>query len=188
MRAPACHGSPVAVSHLCETCVRCASSSSCLSDASRFLEKLPDSDVTQRERLRIAVVRQALWGSPHEQGGGPPSTPTRLALTQDQEQLVAGLSAQVGSLVRGLLERGWFEYARRELDHGRNPGRNPWQRLLCAGLMRGGISRADLQMAFEQELSLKPSSAKVRVSKAVGVFLAGRLITEVSGKLVRSQG
>ena len=54
--------------------------------------------------------------------------------------------------------------------------------------MRGGISRADLQMAFEQELSLKPSSAKVRVSKAVGVFLAGRLITEGGGKLVRSQG
>lgn len=182
MSHPACFGSPVAVSHLCETCRTCRGNIACLAQAIEFLETLPNSPLTQRERQRIALSRQALAGAPVAPGAVV--TSKRIALSAEQEGVIAGLGKAVASMARQLFERGWYEFARRELKAGRNPGRNDWQRILSAGLIRGGISRDALQLAYQEQLNLTPGSARVRVSKAVSVFLAGRLITEVSGKLV----
>lgn len=99
---------------------------------------------------------------------------------------MASLGKAAGSLARQLFERGWFEFAKREMAAGRNPGRNEWQRIFCAALMRGGISRESLQLAYQERLDLTPGSARVRVSKAVSVFHAGRLVVETGGRLVIS--
>jgi hypothetical protein len=183
---PACFGSPVAVSHLCETCRSCRGSSACLTQAIEFLETLPNSPLTQRERQRIALSRQALASSPAGANSTGVGTSKRVSLNAEQEGVIAGLGKAVASMAKQLFERGWYEFAHRELKAGRNPGRNDWQRILSAGLIQGGISRDALQLAYQKQLNLTPGSARVRVSKAVSVFLAGRLITEVSGVLVIS--
>lgn len=184
MSRPACYGSPVAVSQGCETCQGCQVRLGCADAALRLVEGMPDSPLLQRERQRLSLARQALGGAPRAEGAGEGARArTRVGLTPEQQRAVASLGKAAGSLARQLFERGWFEFARRELAAGRNPGRNDWQRILCAGLMKGGISRQQLQLAYQEQLELTPGSARVRVSKAVSVFLAGRLVVEVEGRL-----
>lgn len=113
-------------------------------------------------------------------------TVTRVPLSKQQESTVAHLGKATSSMSRQLFERGWFEFAKSEMRAGRNPGKKGWQQILCDFLMRGGVSRGDLQMAYEQQLNLTPGSARVRVSKAVSVFFAGRLIIESNEKIVLS--
>jgi hypothetical protein len=87
-------------------------------------------------------------------------------------------------MAKQLFERGWFDFARRELRAGRNPGRKDWQRIFCAGLLQGGTTRDSLQLAFQEQIGLKSASARVQVSKAVSLFLAGGLVRENAGRLV----
>lgn len=87
-------------------------------------------------------------------------------------------------MVKNMLEAGWFDFARAELQAGRNPGKKSWQRVLCAGLLSGGITRDALRLAYETELSMTPGSAKVRASKAIATFQAGGLLIERNGRLV----
>lgn len=138
----------------------------------------------------MAVMRQAFASVPSDAEGAEQTVPTkegRLLLTQAQLERIRKLPAQVGSMVRQLMERGWFEFARAEMLAGRNPGRNDWQRVLCAGLIDGGVSRAGLIASYETELRMTPGSAKVRASKAVAVFSAGQLLLELNGHLYLRQ-
>lgn len=186
MRAnPACYGSPVAVSHLCDTCRTCAAVSGCALEAARFLEQQPESPLMQRERLRLAVVIQGLGRSPDGcgEGEGAPVREGRLPITAEQRLTLTGLAAPVASMAKKLFERGWFEFARRELLRGRNPGANDWQRVLCRNLIGDGVSRKALLLQYQQELGMKEGSARVRVSRAVSLFTAGGLITEFDGRL-----
>ena len=151
---------------------------------------MPESPLLKSERLRIAVVRQALTSVPLgavEGEGAPRAKPNRLPLSAQQEEFIASLPQQVASMVRKLQTRGWFEFGRSEMLAGRNPGRNDWQKILCAKLIAGGVSRKDLALAYESQLRMTPGSAKVRVSKAVSVFTAGGLLVELSSCLYLRQ-
>lgn len=176
---PACFGSAVAVSHQCRTCVGCHRNIACVSEAARTLGNMGETPALQRERQRLALVRQAFG-----QAGAGAQTATRVPLSQAQRNAMSGLSSQVASMAKNLFERGWFDFARSELRAGRNPGRNDWQRLLCSKLLEGGIARGNLQMAFVQTLEMTPGSAKVRASKAISLFHAGGLLVERGGCLV----
>lgn len=185
MSRPACFGSPVAVSHRCETCLTCSGVRACAEQAAHFVGTLPDTTNTQRERQRLSLVIQALKSIPHAADGvGTPQGKKRAALTPQQESAVQGIGKVAGSMARQLFERGWFDFARRELAAGRNPGRKDWQRILCDRLLRGGIERAHLQIAYQEQLGLTEASARVKVSKAVSVFLVGGLAHEVDGRIV----
>lgn len=183
--APACYGSPVAVSNLCETCRSCAAASGCAQEALQFLEAQPDSPLMQRERLRLAVVSQALTRAPERAvgGGAAPEREGRLPITAEQQRTLSQLAAPVASMAKKLFERGWFDFARREMIAGRNPGTNDWQRALCRHLIGGGVSRRELQLEFQQSLGMTAGSAKVRTSRAVCLFTVGGLITEFDNRL-----
>jgi hypothetical protein len=182
---PACYGSPVAVSNLCDTCRACRAASGCTQEALQFLESQPDSPLMQRERLRLAVVSQALVRSPDGAGAGQgaPTREGRLPITAEQRSSLAQLAAPIATMAKKLFERGWFDFARREMTLGRNPGMNDWQRTLCAHLIAGGVSRQGLQLAYQQNLGMTPGSARVRVSRAVCLFTVGGLVTEFDNRL-----
>lgn len=183
MKAPACFGSPVVVSHLCETCRSCSFVFSCLNQAESMLSRFADTETASRERQRLALSRQALTSSPSESVGAGGSI-KRATLSSEQENALSRLGKATSSLSRQLLEKGWFEFARSEMRAGRNPGKKGWQQILCDFLIQGGVSRGDLQLAYQEQLNLTPGSARVRVSKAVSVFFAGRLIIETNNKIV----
>jgi len=155
----------------------------CGAKAGSFLEGQGDSPLMQRERLRISMVRQSFNNAPPGQGGHAPTTPQRRALSAAESAHVNGLATKVQVSVRRLLSAGWFDFAKDEMRAGRNPGRKEWQRILCQGLLAGGISRAELCVAFEQRLDMTPGSAKVRASSAVSIFFAGRLLIEQAGRM-----
>lgn len=169
----------------CDTCRACPARAGCVLSAQQFIEAQPDSPLMQRERLRLAVVSQALGRAPQRGGAGEgaPVREGRLPITAEQRSTLAQLAAPVATMARKLFERGWFEFARREMERGRNPGTNEWQRLLCGHLIGQGVSRAALQLQYQQALNLTPGSAKVRVSRAVTLFTAGGLITEFDNRL-----
>lgn len=146
-----------------------------------FLEGFPETPSLTRERQRMSLVRQALADPSCEET--EVGTSTRVPLTAEQTQVVSGLAKQTASLVRQLFERGWFDFAGREMMAGRNPGKKDWQRIFCDRLIKGGVTRADLTLAYQQELSLTQGSARVRTCKAIAAFLAGGLIVERSGYL-----
>lgn len=181
MTHPACYGSPTAVSHLCETCRACPAVGACIRQAFSFLDSLPNSPLVQGERQRLSLSRQALSEAPRAALGS--GSPKRIGLTANQEAAIKAVGKSVGSMARQLFERGWFDFARSEIEAGRNPGRNDWQRIFCQALIGGGISRDALQIAYQEQLNLTPGSARVRVSKAVSLFLIGQLVTEFDGKL-----
>lgn len=129
----------------------------------------------------MSLVRQALTSSP-QQGQGL-GTAKRVPLSAEQESVLEGMAKQTASLVRQLFEKGWFDFARRELAAGRNPGKKDWQKVLCEALLKGGTSRGDLVIAYQDKLGMTPGSAKVRASKAIAVFIAGKLLVERDGYL-----
>lgn len=146
-----------------------------------FLDSLPNSPLVQGERQRLSLSRQALTDAPRAISRSV--SLQRIGLTAKQEATVKSLGQAVGSMARQLFERGWFDFARTEMAAGRNPGRKDWQRIFCHALIRGGITRDALQLAYQEQLKLTPGSARVRVSKAVTLFLAGRLVVESGGRL-----
>jgi hypothetical protein len=175
----------VAVSHLCDTCRSCAAASGCTHEALQFLDAQPDSPLMQRERLRLAVVAQALGRPPDQaaEGQGAPAREGRLPITAEQRQVLAQLAAPIATMAKKLFERGWFDFARREMLQGRNPGTTNWQRVLCGHLIGGGISRQALQLEYQQSLGMTAGSARVRVSRAVALFAAGGLVVEFDNRL-----
>jgi hypothetical protein len=153
----------------------------------KFLEKQGQNPLIQRERQRISMVRQSFLSAPETSIKGVPTSHARRALGDSEIESISLLATNIQGPTRRLLASGWFDFAREEMRSGRNPGRKPWQRILCEGLLNGGISRRDLQAAFEVQLNLNPASARVRASTAVSVYTAGRLLIEHSGRLVLSQ-
>lgn len=173
------------MSHLCDTCAACPAARRCARSAAQFLDGQPDSPLMQRERLRIALVGQALGRVPGQgvEGQGARTRPGRLPITALQQRTLDQLPKPVATMARKLFERGWFDFARREMLQGRNPGANGWQRVLCAHLIDGGVSRSALQLAYQGQLGMTAGSAKVRVSRAVALFTAGALLAELDGRL-----
>lgn len=176
----------MAVSHLCESCRECSIKTACVEQAIGFLQGMRgDSENLKRERLRLAAVRQQLVNVPLVGAVPNPKQSARRAPTgiaPDQERVIAGLATHLRVTARKLFATGWFDHARREMLAGRNPGRNDWQRVMCDALMRG-LPRAQLQLAFQEQMGLSSASAKVRTSNAVNLFTAGRLLIETEGRL-----
>lgn len=183
MSLPGCFGSPVALHQDCTTCQACPSATACAHASLRFLDARGDGEVVQRERQRIALFLQVRTDPPQNSGEGEGAGCTRRALSVEQTERLRTLPTPVATTVRKLFATGWYEFARRELSNGRNPGRAPWQRIVCRALMGPGITRKDLQLAFQTEMALTPASARVRVTRAVQVFLAGGLLLELDGRL-----
>ena len=188
---PGCFGLPSAVSANSNSCRVCPSRVGCVYEASAFLDSLPNNPLTQRERLTLTVTRQALTSSPRA-GEGSEVSPVvvassrgvrRIALTQAQLDYIAPLPQKVASQVKKLMERGWFEFAKAELRAGRNPAAKGWQRVLCATLLKGGATRATLELAFVEQLGMTSKSARVQLSVGLAIFAAGRLATEKFGQV-----
>lgn len=116
--------------------------------------------MVRAERLRLGATHVALQGRAPRPAGQ--------------------LAAPVASMVERLQRTGWFAFAKRELSIGRNPAPKGWQRLLCDGLLRGGVGRDEFRIALQTELQMTPGSAKVRASRGLAVFVAGELIAETS--------
>lgn len=186
MSAPACYGSPICVSARSASCRACAHSAGCLAQARAVLDALPDTPLTRRERLALGVTCIALERAP--QGHGGPVTQRvvvassrgvrRMTLTKEETQRLTALPAKIASQVGRLMELGWFDYARRELLAGRNPGEKGWKKVLCDALLAGQMNRQQLQQALVTQLGLKPESAKVQASVGIAVFAAGGLLRE----------
>ena len=152
-----------------------------------FLDSLGDTPTLKQERLRLSLTKQALVRAPRTEAGCETVLPKRrAALSEAQERTAASFGRATSVTIRQMFSRGWYDYAKAELHAGRNPGLKKWQSIFCAALIDGGISRASLQLAFQEQLALKPESARVQVSKAVNIFLAGRLVIETHGRLVIS--
>ena len=83
-----------------------------------------------------------------------------------------------------LLERGWFDFAKGEIRAGRNPADKGWKKVFCELLINGNATRRDLELAFVEQLDMSPGSARAQVSVGISIFAAGRLATEVSGRVV----
>jgi hypothetical protein len=132
----------------------------------------------QRERQRVTLFVSTVTSAPRAGGGAG-----QLEQRQAHAERVGGLTKPVATMALKLLKSGWFDFARREMLQGRNPGRNAWQRIFCDALMRGGIPRQALTLCFQEQMSLTPGSAKVRTSHAVSVFVTGRLVIESQGLL-----
>ena len=82
-----------------------------------------------------------------------------------------------------MLQTGWFDFARAELEAGRNPAEKGWRHTFCSQLLQGNATRETLRIAFITELELTPDSAKVQLSNALAIFAAGRLAVESRGEL-----
>lgn len=188
---PGCYGLPSAVSASCRSCVLCPVRGGCVFDAEQLLASMPNNPLTQRERLALSVTRQALVSAPPMQGRAAPE-PTvvasvrgvkRISLNAQQLDEIARLPARVASQVKTLMERGWFVYAKGELRAGRNPADKGWKKVLCQLLLRGGGSRAELELAFCQQLDMSAGSARMQASAGLAIFAAGRLATERFGRI-----
>lgn len=179
MFRPGCYGSFIAITHLSETCRACVHSDSCGREAGRALEEMEVSPAVLNERKRLAAAVQGLRIS---------GKSTVAMVTQAELERLSTLPAAVSTMVKKKLKGGWFEFARQELRAGRNPGSKPWEKLLCAALLEGGISQRDLTLAFQTQLGMTPGSAKVRACKALAVFREGLLARERGGLVVLEQG
>jgi hypothetical protein len=188
---PVCFGSIVSVNAASRTCRACEHAPGCVSAAGALLDQLPVTDHTQRARLDWAVACKALAGTPARavKGEGAPTVTAstrgvkRIDLSTAETALVAALPPRVASPVRQLLQRGWFDFARRELAAGRNPAAKGWMRVTCQALLDGRPTRAELLLAFQQQLGLSEPSARVQASIALAVFAAGQLAHEAGGRI-----
>jgi len=187
---PGCYGLPTAVSANSQSCRECPVRGACVFEATAFLESLPTNPLTQRERLSLTLTRQALASTPSGSEGTAPAQRVvassrgvkRIELTPGQLGSIAALPQRVGSQVKKLMERGWFDFARQELHAGRNPASKGWQRVFCSALLAGGASRSELELALVESLDLSEASARVQVSVGMAIFAAGRVATERFGK------
>lgn len=189
---PGCFGLPMAVNASSLSCRACLHSAGCVASAALFLEQLPDSQTTRRERHAIALTRIGLLGAFPSTGEGLPLPVVtestrglrRVSLTPAQEQMVATFPARIAKPLRQMLERGWFDFAKVEIANGRNPADKGWKKVLCGFLLAGGVTRNDLILAFIEQLKLTPASAITQASVGVAVFAAGHLASEQFGKIL----
>lgn len=98
-----------------------------------------------------------------------------MVLTEEQERQIDAMPGRVGSAVRSLAKRNWFDHARRELQFGRNPGDEGWKGAFCRLLLNGWTTRQKLQHALVDQ-GLTPDSAKVQASIAISIFEFGGLV------------
>jgi hypothetical protein len=187
---PGCYGSAVAVSAENPSCRACASRVGCVLTASQLVARMPDSAHARRARQALAVARTVLLTPPEHGVRGEPARAVvassrgrkRMTLSEREEAIVARLPAKVASAVRSAFESGWFEHARTELAAGRNPAEKGWRKVLCHAML-GQWSRPQVIAAFQGELGLTESSAKVQVSVGIAMFAAGGLIVDAGGRL-----
>jgi hypothetical protein len=192
---PGCYGIPSAVSASCASCLTCPSRAGCVSEAYAILESLPDNPITQRERQTLTITRIALTEMPRARGRALIPTVvvatsrgrSRIVLCDQQLRQIALLPARVASQVRRLSETGWFSFAVSEMREGRNPATKGWQRVFCRALLAGGASRAALEMALVEQLSMTEASAQVQVSVGLSIFAFGRVATLQLGHFTLSQ-
>jgi hypothetical protein len=155
------------------------------------LAKLPDEAGVRRARQDLVLAAKLLQGSPAKQGGEVPDRTitastrgvTRVSITAGEQQVIDAAPKRVQSQIRRGFECGWFDHVRAEMQAGRNPAAKGWRHIMVRALLEGGWSRARLAFAFQAELGMAPSSAKVKVSDAVAIFLAGQLVCELNGAL-----
>lgn len=187
---PGCYGLPIAVSANSPSCQICPFLSGCLYAASRLLESLIDNPLTKRERQVFALTRTALAGMPLTAGtmlgqnrvAASSRGRRTIALTPDQLAAFGSFPERIRSPLTKLSQEGWFDFARGELRAGRNPASKGWKKVFCDLLLRGGASRATLELALVERLCLKPAAARVQASVGMAVFAAGKIATERSGR------
>lgn len=172
------------------SCRACTHARACVSEASQFLDSLPDSPGRKSDRQSIVLTEQGLVPTRTLAGRVDVNVVVastrglrRLMLSPAQLSAIATLPEKVASQVKTLLERGWFEFARRELNAGKNPEEKGWRHVYCRHLLSGVSTRASLELAFIEELQMAPASAKVKVCTALAIFAAGNLAVEVNGIL-----
>jgi hypothetical protein len=162
-----------------------------LSVGKALLESFPDTESIARERQVFAVTFRAFASSPPRSAHGKGQVVVvestrgvrRIKLTPEQLDTLSRFPAKVGSQVRSLMERGWFDFAKNELRHGRNPSNKGWKKVFCDALLNGRSSRAELVIALAEQMGMTAKSATVQVSVGMSIFAAGRIASEVFGKL-----
>jgi hypothetical protein len=162
-----------------------------VSAARVLLGELPDGPGVARARLDLVVAQKVLVPAPPTRGNVRVARSVaastrgviRMTITPQEQEAISLAPKRVQTQIRRMFELGWFDHARAELVAGRNPADKGWKHVLCAALLTGQMSRADLQMAFQTQLDLVPASAKVKLSDAMAVFAAGRLVIEIDGRV-----
>lgn len=188
----ACFGLASAISANSSTCQSCARRMSCHAEALSFVQSLPETPAIAKKRQALVLVGKALRAIPHGGVGGK-SVPLikksvrgvrRVLLDASQLDQIATFPPRVASQLKQLLERGWFDFAKGEIRAGRNPADKGWKKVFCELLINGNATRRDLELAFVEQLDMSPGSARAQVSVGISIFAAGRLATEVSGRVV----
>lgn len=191
---PGCYGLPSAISESSPSCRVCPSNGSCGIEAQALLGGLPESPLIKRERQSLATTCRVL-ASVRSGGEGVGSSEVvrtscrgvkRIALSPKQEEQIALLPVQVRTAFRRLMELNWFEFAKAEMLAGRTSG-SGWQKVFCSMLVANNCTRGALTLAFQTELGMTASSAKVKASLAIKIFSLGRLATEQFGQIVLSR-
>jgi hypothetical protein len=168
-------------------CQECPHQAGCSSAAYQLLDRLPDTPEVRTTRQQLAAVRAATADSPEGQGREVQRSKRgvlRIALTVAELAAIERLPAAVGARVKTLAERGWFAFARAELQAGRNPAPSGTMKVAMDALLAGGCTRKGLIQAFVTQLGIKPASAAVQASVLVSVLAFGKIAVDNYGKLV----
>jgi hypothetical protein len=97
------------------------------------------------------------------------------------------LNVKPRDLAEKLLRRGLIDAMRKDLAQGRNPMLNEkpvFVSVICAGLLRGALTRSEIRDLFKSELGWSTSSASSHVNIVVPVLLAFGLVEEKNGRVI----
>jgi hypothetical protein len=175
-------------------CLQCSAKLQCVQSALETAEAHPIYPGRTKLIQHIVLVQQALLGPATRvvQGSQPPPVVAssrgvlRMDIGPEVLSYLAKLPPKVAGPVETLMRRGWFAYAKRELQAGRCPGNTAgWRKVLCEAIIRRD-SRAAFESRLQAELGLKPNSAKVQASLGLAIFRAGRLLLDDDNSLTVS--
>lgn len=180
---PGCYGLPVAVNANSKSCLECAVKVACVGLAFSFVQSLPESVTSSRERRSISITLDAFRGTPLQSSGADPSvlvsTTTRgvkrIRIAEQEKERFNQLPSRVATQVLRLSELGWFNFARGEINVGRNPGKGGWKFSFCSALIDGGVTRQQLELKVSSENKISPRAAQTQVSVGLAIFAAGGL-------------
>lgn len=173
--SPNCHGLAACISLTSPKCQKCASAHSCASLALLDLEVAGEALVLGAERQRLMLFMQRAADMPPQRAEG--------AVEPSIAALLPHLAPRVASQVRNLHQKGWFTFAREELQRGRNPASKGWRRIFCQLLLERRCGRHTLQHALMSELAMSEGSARATASIAISIMAAGGLAVEVQGSV-----
>lgn len=170
-----CHGLAACISLTSPKCGACSSAHSCASLALLDLELSGDLFGIGAERQRLNLFAQRSLGTPSGEAKGMGDRSPVANLTS--------LAPRVASQVKRLSGKGWFAFARQELQLGRNPAEKGWRKVFCRLLLERRCSRHALHHALMSELGMTDGSARAQASVAISIMAAGRLAVEVRGQV-----